>query len=221
MSKKNDPRLNKAESAYEQVTQWIFSRELLPGQRLVERDLAGRLELSKTPVREALLRLREDGLVNGNFNTGVYVTMITAKDALEIIDMREALEGLAARRAAEKATAGDLAELRSTIAKMEHFLSQNMVQEYARQDLDFHFKIVDISGNVRLRDMLRKLRMQYRVLMISTMKLPGRGIKTTFPEHQAVCEAIVRGDPQAAEESARRHIGFIRDAVEEWLEVIA
>lgn len=220
MNRRSSPRLNKAETVYRQITQWIFSRELLPGQRLVERDLASRLELSKTPVREALLRLREDGLVNGNFNTGVYVTMITAKDALEIIDVREALEGLAARRAAEKARVDDTAELRSLIAKMEHFLAQNLSQEYVKQDLDFHFKIVEISGNVRVQHMLRKLRMQYRLLMISTMKLPGRGIKTTFPEHQAVCEAIVRGDPQAAEESARRHIGLIREAVIEWLEVM-
>ena len=220
-NKPNRPQINKAELAYEQITHLVLNRELLPGERLVERDIARRLELSKTPVREALLRLREDGFVRGNFNTGVYVTMITPKDVMEIIDIRQALEGMAARRAAEKAKPEDLAELHSIIAKMEHFSNQNMSREYAKQDLDFHLAIVDIGGNGRLRDILRKLSMQYRILMISTMKLPGRGTKVTMPEHRAICEAIVNRDPQAAEASARRHIRLVRDAADKWMGVMS
>jgi DNA-binding GntR family transcriptional regulator len=220
MNKNTYSEMNKSESAYEYISQSILNRDLQPGERLVEREIARQLELSKTPVREALLRLREDGLVDGNFNSGVYVSRITPEDAIGILDIREALEGMAARRAAETAQSEDLADLRSIMAKMEHFLTNNMSQEYARQDVELHLKIVNISGNIRLQDILRKIRMQSKLLMASTMKLPGRGIKQTFTEHQAVCEAIVGRDPEAAEKSAREHIHRIREAVKKWMEVM-
>jgi DNA-binding GntR family transcriptional regulator len=221
MNKKMISEINKSEFAYEQITRWILDRKLLPGERLVERDLARRLELSKTPVREALLRLRQDGLVNGNFNSGVYVTRITPEDALNILDIREALEGIAARRAAQNAKPENLAELRSIIAKMEHYLAEDMEKEYAKQDVELHSKIVNICGNVRLQEILRKIRMQSKILMVSTMKLPGRGIKKTFAEHEAVCQAIVSCNPDEAEKSARQHISRIRTAVEKWMEVMS
>ncbi len=217
----SDVAHGKSHIVYEWIIKKIFSRELLPGQPLVERDLAGKLGLSKTPVREALLRLKEDGLVVSDSNSRVFVAHIKPQDAMEIFDIREMLEGLAARRAAEKAGEQEMALLDTTIKLMKADMSSNRISDYSDQDLRFHYTIVQISGNARLQNMLRKIRMQSKILMSTTMKLPSRGMTVSLSEHRKVLEAIKSKNPELAEEAARNHIRMTRSAATKWLNAIA
>jgi len=211
---------SKSEQVYDWVTRKIFTREFLPGQRLVAREIAGQLELSKTPVREALLRIREDGLVQGDFNTGVFVAHITPKDALEIIDIREMLEGLAARLAAEKAKEEDIVQLRAILDKMEEYSKKDLIEAYADHDMQFHDAVVQIGESNRLQEILHKIRMQSKLLMSTTMKLPTRGMTASLNEHTSVWKAISLHDPKGAEAAARRHVLATREAAKKWLEVL-
>jgi len=209
---------SKTEKVYKILQEDIIERRLLPGQRLVERELIGRLGVSKTPVREALARLERDGLVKGSLHQSAVVARILRKDAVEIYDLREVLEGLAAKNAAEKITPEKVEELHSIIKLSEDCIKENNLKEYARLDLQFHHLVGIISENERLCEMMRQLRDQARILMSTSMTLPGRGAKISLSEHKKIVEAIVNQNPDLAKEMAKEHIRKTRKAVLDWFD---
>jgi len=209
---------SKTEKVYKILQEDIIERRLLPGQRLVERELIERLGVSKTPVREALARLKKDGLVKGSLHQSVFVTRILRKDAVEIYDLREVLEGLAAKGAAEKITPKKVEELHSIIKLSEECVKENDLKEYARLDLEFHSLIGMISGNERLCEIMQHLHYQTRLLMSTSMTLPGRGAKISLSEHKKIVEAIIDQNPELAEKMAKEHIRNTRKAVLDWFD---
>jgi len=209
---------SKTEKVYKILQEDIIERRLLPGQRLVERELIERLGVSKTPVREALVRLKKEGLVKGSLYQSVFVTRILRKDAVEIYDLREVLEGLAAKGAAEKITPKKAEELHSIIKLFEECVKENNLKKYARLDLEFHSLIGMISRNERLCEMMQHFHYQTRVLMSTSMTLPGRGAKISLSEHKKIVEAIIDQNPELAEKMAKEHIRNTREAVLDWFD---
>lgn len=205
--------LSKTQTAYQMLLDEILEGKLYPGQRLVERELVKRLGISKTPVREALLRLKEEGLVQGVLNQSVSVTRITIKDVVEIYDLREVLEGLAAKTAAVRITSQSSKSLKELIALSEKYCIENNLKEYAEVDLELHNLIGVISENQRLCDALSRFRNQSRILIRNVIKLLGRGGKVSLREHKAIVEAIVGGNPELAEKRAKEHIHEAKKAV--------
>ena len=208
-----DNGLSKTQTAYQMLLDEILEGKLYPGQRLVERELVKRLGISKTPVREALLRLKEEGLVQGVLNQSVSVTRITITDVVEIYDLREVLEGLAAKTAAIKITSHSSNRLKELIAISEKYCIENNLKEYAEVDLELHNLIGVISENQRLCDALSRFRNQSRILIRNVIKLLGRGGKVSLREHKAIVEAIVGGNPELAEKRAKEHIHEAKKAV--------
>ena len=219
-SKINDTaegKMGKAEEAFQAITAQILERKILPGQRLVERRLASEYGMSKTPVREAILKLKEVGLVTGDFHNGVYVVNFSGQDALEIFDLREFMEGLAARLAARNADAEDLAELEKAHEESIRAQENKDTKLYSELDQNFHFKLMEIGGNQRLGEIYSRLRLQAKFLMRSSMRLPGRGMTQSCKEHKDILAAISKHDEDKSEMAARRHIANTREAVENWL----
>lgn len=211
---------SKAEKVYQILREDIIERRLLPGQRLVERDLIEKLDVSKTPVREALVRLKKDGLVKGTLHQSVFVNRILRKDVMEIYDLREVLEGLAAECAAKKISPEKVKEFHSIIRLSEERMKENDLKKYICLDLQFHNLVGIISGNERLCKIMQRLYYQTRILMNTSMTLPGRGIKVSLSEHKKIVEAIVNHNPDLAEKMAKEHIKKTRKAVLDWFDRI-
>jgi len=210
--------LSKAEKVYRILQEDIIERRLLPGQRLVERDLIEKLGISKTPIREALAKLKKEGLVKEDLHQSVLVTRILRKDALEIYNLREVLEGLSTKCAAENITSEQAKELHLIIQLSEDCIKKNNLKEYARLDLEFHNLIEIISKNERLYDMMQRLRNQTRILLSTSITLPGRGIRVSLNEHKKIVKEIVNRNPDLAEKMAKEHIKKTRKAVLDWFD---
>lgn len=203
---------NKTEKVYELLLRSIIDRSFSPGQRLVERNLAKKLGVSKTPVREALKKLKEEGLVEGTAYHGFFVARISRKDIEEIYALREVLEGLAARDATKKINQEQIRELNSIVQSFENYVRDKDFEYYNLVDLKFHNLLAAISENKRLSKIMQLLRNQTRILMSTSVILPGR-IEASLEEHKKIINAIVSQEPDLAEQFAREHIKNVKKAV--------
>jgi len=208
----------KTEMIYKALQKDIREGRLFPGDRLIERDLMKKFNVSKTPIREALVRLKQDGLVEGILHKGVSLIRISRKDAVEIYDLREILEGMAAKKVAEKGTPKKVEKLRSMIQLFEECVEKNDVKEYARLDVEFHNLLGTLSENKRLCEMMHRLYHQSRILLKTSLNLPKRGPKISLGEHKKIVDAIVNHDPNRAEVIAREHVRNTKKAVLNWFD---
>ncbi len=210
---------NKTDRVYEILLENITKRNFAPGSKLGEQYLADQLGVSKTPVREALSRLEREDLVNIYPNRGAFVVEITREDIIEIYDLREVLEGLAARQTAEKIDSRGIKRFRDLINSMEDSLEEDDLEEYSSHDSKFHGLLGRISGNDRLKKMIKNLRYQARILMSSSVQIPGRA-KESIQEHKQIFASLREGNCQEAEEKVRRHTKNTKDIVLEHYEEI-
>ena len=203
----------------ERIEAAIISGQLEPGSRLSEQGLAASLGVSRGPLREAIRRLEGRKLLERTPNIGVRVAALSLKDLNDILQVREALEGLACGLAAKNMPAAEIAGLEKLLAGHE---KQKSVQEgkgyyQESKDFDFHFRIVTASGNERLVQMLTgDLYYLLRVYRYKSSTKPGRAMEA-LSEHKAIVEALKRRDPKAAEQAMRTHLRNARRFVAEQL----
>ena len=190
-----------ADAVYEDLRQRIIDGKLPPGQRLRSDALATLLEVSRTPVREALRKLEAEGLVGHSPRGGLIVQQLSEDDLTEIFYIREALEGLAARLAAENAhTERD--------RRVSHHLIEDMEAAVREPKLmrsltgEFHGLVAQASHNRRLAQSLKALQDQVRQVQHSTLFLDDRPA-AALDEHKRLVEAIAQRDGDAAEQVAR------------------
>jgi len=203
---------SKTEKVYDLLLESIIKRRLSLGQRLVERDLAEKLGVSKTPIREALNRLKKEGLVEGAPYRGFFVAQISPKDMEEIYKLREVLEGLAARDASEKINKGQTRQLNSIVQSLENYVEGKDLESYSSLDLKFHNLLAAISKNERLSQTMQLLQNQTRILMSTSVVLPGR-VEASLKEHKKITDAVMSHKSNLAEQFAREHIKNVRKAV--------
>ncbi|MDR7435009.1 MAG: GntR family transcriptional regulator, partial [Armatimonadota bacterium] len=153
------------ELTYRAIRKAILSRRLPAGTRLVVDRLCEELKVSRTPVKQALAMLEREGLVVTNPHHGTYVVTITKRDIAEIYSLREVIEGMAARLAAETITRQDLQRLRALIQDGRKALEAKDFDAYAEIDLEFHRLIRRASGNQRLQRIMESLDGQVRILI--------------------------------------------------------
>ena len=200
------------DAAYRALRAAIVSGELLPSERLVEEDLSRRLGIGRAGVRMALVRLEHDGLVEHERHRGARVRRVTDREAVEILEVRAALESLAARHAAERATPRDVRELRAIVRDLGAKRARGDLIAMSDANAALHRRVLEISGHEtaqRLSAMLisQIVRFQYR-----TVLLPGRPERSQR-EHEAIVEAIAAGDADAAERAMRRHLSQVAEAL--------
>lgn len=187
------------------LRQTIINGDLRPGERLVEPLLAEQLKVSRTPVREAIFQLENEGLVKRIPYRGAVVAEISSRDVSEIYTIKSAIEGLAARLACRNASPLQVKQLRALLKQMENYVSKRDLDRYTRVSRDFHFQIMKTADNRWLLDIYKRLDPPIHGLRILALSLPGRP-KDSVKEHRAILEAIARKDRVKAELLTQQHV---------------
>lgn len=193
---------------YDDLTRAILTGELAPGEKLSEPVIARQYGASRAPVREALRRLQERGLVRYTVNQGVRVSEPTAEEFLALLDVREAMEGMAARLASEHMSDTDIAELEALVAVHHGEIERNPLGAYLQDDpeTDFHMRIARGSTNPILAELLcDQFYPRLRLCRRLHRTVRGRG-RDAWKEHLRITEAIAHRDGELAEILMRRHI---------------
>ena len=185
----------------------ILSGELAPGSPVIEAELAARLGASRTPVREALRRLETEGLLEPRGLRGSVVRVLDPGEIDCLFEIREALESLAARRAARAVNAATLRRLERHLAGMRAALEDPNAME--RHDTAFHDAIVASGGSERLKRMLSEIREELIVHRFLSLSDPARR-RRTIREHEAILAALRAGDGDAAAAHTAEHVAAVR-----------
>lgn len=199
--KKNNQ--SRSEVAYQKLLQAIRHGELTPGTRVREIEIAEKLGISRTPVRDAIRRLESDGLLIHIPRQGAVIKQLEQKEVIELYEVREVLEGTAARYAARHASEIELAELEDLNDLMlSHAESPIKVAEANRL---FHQALYRAANNRYLVDALNSLSNALTLLGGTTLQVDDR-TQTAYEEHQAIINAIRLRDGDKAEQAAKHHI---------------
>jgi DNA-binding GntR family transcriptional regulator len=190
----------------------IIAGEFAPNQRLVEADLAVSFGASRADVRDALLMLSNEGLVERSRYRGARVRAVSPDEAIEITEVRMVIEGLCARRAADVATAADRESLRELGRRLREAVSVGDLRGYSLANQELHARVVEISGQAAAAAELGRLRAQSVRHEFRLALVPGR-VQVSLPEHEAVIDAICAGDGDAAEALMRAHMASVVGAL--------
>jgi DNA-binding GntR family transcriptional regulator len=205
-----------SDGAFERIQNAIVKGQIAPGTRISEQYLSTTFGISRGPLREAIRRLEGQRLVVRIPHAGVRVASLTYEELIELYHVREALEGMACRLAAQNMSEAEITGLREVLAMHEQHSGLQANESYYQQegDLDVHYLIIQGSKNRTLSDMLcgdlyHLLRM-YRYRYSATPKRPQQA----FAEHHRIIQAIADRDGELAEMLMRRHISASRRNIE-------
>jgi len=199
--------------AYERLRDEILSGALAPGEQLVEARIADELGISKTPVREALIRLQRDGLVAIEPYRGARVIEPSPQDVREILELRLVLESQIARDLASRRPPEVLAALGASIDRSKAALTKGRKRELLDSLTEFSDIQAEACGNSRMTKLLVDLRSALLLIGNTSLRVEGRE-QRSIAEHEAILAAIDAGDPEAAARATAAHIGSIeRDSL--------
>lgn len=201
----------------EQLRGDLLSGEFPPGTRLVEKQLTDRYGVGRAAIRSAIVELSTEGLVEHEVNRGATVRRIPVDVAIEIAEARAVLEGLLSRRAAEHATEEERRELEQVISDMESAVAMGDQTAYSELNRLLHRRIREISRHSIAGELVANLRHRGAHQEFQLSMQPGRST-VSLPQHRAIVDAIVRGDPDAAEQAMFAHLQSVRDALRAWTE---
>ncbi|QDG76124.1 GntR family transcriptional regulator [Labrenzia sp. PHM005] len=203
--------------AMEKIRQLIFDGELAAGSDHLESELAGRLGMSRTPVREATLMLAQQGLLEVRPRKGVRIVTLSLKDMEEIYAVLTELESLAAEEAARRGYKdADLADLKKAIEAMEKALADEDREAWALADDAFHTELVRLGGNSRIQTIVAMMANQVRRARAMTLYIRPLPLKSN-EDHRAVFDAIRKGDANLARERHHSHRQHAREVLIELL----
>ncbi|MEZ5661771.1 MAG: GntR family transcriptional regulator [Burkholderiaceae bacterium] len=194
-----------ADGAYGRLREWILDNEWLPGHRALERDLCDVLQMSRTPVREAMVRLRDEGLIDIVPRHGLVVLPVSARLMQEIYQVLSALEVAAAQAVATDPARSDrLDELELATQAMAAALAHDDLPAWAHADERFHERLVAGCGNQTLIETVARFRDRVRRARMMTLRLRPPPHSSTS-EHRELLDALRAGDPMRAAELHRAH----------------
>ncbi|MBS5334221.1 MAG: GntR family transcriptional regulator [Anaerovoracaceae bacterium] len=193
------------EIVYEELKRQILVGEIAPGTRMMEVEMAEDMGVSRTPIREAIRKLEKEGLVTIEPRRGAYASEISVKDMVDVLEVRQDLEGMAAALAAEKVTEEEKQAFIKVNSEYEEAIKSGNTEEIIRCDELFHQLIVSYSGNKTLNQLLsqvQELALRFRYIYYDDFyryeKMPK--------EHEQIEEAILSGDSQKARVVAEEHV---------------
>jgi len=189
----------------QEIERAILMGDYQPGAKLNEAALAERLGVSRGPVREAFRMLDEAGLVRTEKNRGVYVRDIPITEALEIFDLRAAMDEWVGKKLAACITAEQLKEIKALVAEMELAVKVQDAHQYHVLNLKFHDRMVDATGNRKLADTYRKLIKELSLFRRQNLA-DGVLMKKFLAEHKQIVKAIASGDAAAAGQAMFDHV---------------
>lgn len=196
---------NLDQKVYQIVKNMIIDRILLPGQKIPQEKLANELGISRTPLISALKFLEHEKLVKAKPRRGYFVRLFDEKEMIAIFEIREVLEGLAARRAAACITDKECVSLKNLFAAFEGQADITNIVAYSKADKKFHTMVTTISS----REFLTAMLQTFNVISLAYQYGSSEGLiihpNDTLKDHQVIIEAICSRDPDKAEESMRNH----------------
>ena len=187
------------------LRQAILRGELKPGERLMEIQLANKLGVSRTPIREAIRKLELEGLVLMIPRKGAEVAEITEKNMRDVLEVRKALEELAVQLACEKITAEEIEEMKKAAEEFRMILKNKDITEIAEADVRFHDIIYMATDNQKLILLLNNLREQMYRYRVEYLKREDAH-ETLLAEHERIIETIEKRDKEEAMKAVSRHI---------------
>lgn len=190
----------------------IISGELKPGERLMEVQLAEKMGVSRTPVREAIRKLELEGWVLMTARKGASVSGLSMKDIMDVLEVRAALDGEAAFLAASRIKDDELKDLKTIEAQFAKNVEKGNFQDMIKKDVEFHEAIYRSSRNDKLMQLVSNLREQvhrFRIMYTKDFSTPGNLVK----EHIEIFEAITSRDGQKAQKAAYAHIENQKEAI--------
>ncbi|MFQ5961687.1 MAG: GntR family transcriptional regulator [Candidatus Methylomirabilales bacterium] len=206
------------EEVYDALRRAIVQGELPRGRRVVETELAGRLGISRTPVREALRKLEAEGLLSKGPGSNLVVNDMSSKDVEETFSIRAVLEGFAARLAAERATLEQVAKLEKILKRSEALVDGGSLESLLEWNTRFHDGLNALSDSPLLQQLLQGLHdkiMPYRRITLEVGPARNRWLR----EHRAILKAIKDRDPERAERLIKRHVHRKKETVLAYLKV--
>lgn len=200
------------ELVFEEIRRSILEGDLKPGQRLMEIDLAEKLGVSRTPIREAIRKLELEGLVAIEVRKGAYVAGISVSEMIDILEVRSVLEGLAASLAAKKITEEEIQSLKEVSEKFDQAVIKNNMTDMLEYNNQFHNIIFEATKNKKLIQMansLQELVLRFKVAYFKEYKR-AQDIPV---EHEMILSAICNKDPIAAQKNGQHHVEKLTEAL--------
>lgn len=201
----HEPGSSTSDAIYGALRRAIVDGTIPAGERLAENHLAGLFKRSRTPIREAILRLESERLAVYVPRQGLVVATIGREEILDIYAVREMLDGLAARLAAQAASPTDLDHLTWLSSRVRTAVDHGDFSNVLALSLEFHEAVCRVGRNTMLLHFMQQIHDRVRRFRGSTLTYPGRSLEAV-EEHDALLEAIGRRDSEAAERIARSHI---------------
>lgn len=197
-----------------QLRDLIFAGDLLPGSFVDEVAMAERLEISRTPLREALKVLAAEGLVRHEPRRGCFVSEVTEQDLDEIFPVIALLEGRCAFEAARNATAADLEALEALHVRLNKHAKAGRITLYYEVNFAIHEAIIALANNRWLAQVIADLRKILKLARLQQLHAPGR-LQQSLSEHMTVFAALKARDPEGAEAAMKTHLIRQREALRE------
>ncbi len=200
------------EVIFDTLREAIIVGELKPGERLMEVQLAEKMGVSRTPVREAIRKLELEGLVEMLPRKGAHVADLSVKDIMDVLEVRATLDGLASMLSATRITDEELKELKHVQSQFINYVEKDNLQGSIKKDVEFHDIIYRSSRNDKLIQIASNLREQvqrFRVIYIKDFS----STKELVKEHAEILDCILRKDPEAAQKCAQTHIVKQEEAI--------
>jgi DNA-binding GntR family transcriptional regulator len=203
-------------TSYDALREAIVRGEIAPNARLVEADVSTTFEMSRGAVRTALIRLEQEGLVVREPHRGARVRQVSDEEAVEILQARAVLEGLAVRQTAERIDDAGVARLQTCLQRHRELLEGGDLLGASDANADLHAALVELSGHGTALRLIRALNSQTVRYQYRTILIPGRPA-ASLAEHTAIVEAVVAGRPDDAENAIRRHLFNVAQEIQRGL----
>lgn len=214
----NQPRVrelvragNTVEQLVRAIADLIIVGDLKPDDKLDEGSLAARFEVSRTPVREALRQLCAMGLVERKPNKSAVVTNVTGQFLTSMFEAMAELEAVCARLAAERMTLEERRALERMHRDLIRIVQAGQTEDYSAYNIEFHNRIYQGAHNQHILELVTQTRSRLAPFRRAQFRLTGR-LSLSFQEHEAIVNAILRGEKNAAAEAAYRHVEIVGDA---------
>lgn len=204
--------MNLTDSAYDSILNMILAREIKPGERIMEGEIADQLEISRTPVREAMNQLCQNGFIKSVKRRGLYCVEISEKELLDLIDLRVVLEELSCKKCIEVATQKDIDELYAYVREFLALSPEEKAARHMRSDIGFHIRIATIANSERLTKYIQEVE-NTLIIARNTLKKAKYSqsvIETSWNDHLELVKAIEARDKAMVTCLNQRHIQLMR-----------
>ena len=199
---------------YAAIKEMVTNHRFQPGARLNVEKISKELEVSRTPVWEAVRRLQQEGLLQNIPYRGVFMVEMTLERALELYQVREALEGLAARLAALYANEKILDKMGEILENQIKVVEKGDLLGYSRTDFDFHSLIHKMSRNAVLQEMLESLKTKMQPITVEVRPL----LQRLYEDHLEIIDVLRAKDPEKSEKVLRRHNRVVQAQIQKEIE---